>query len=204
MSDATYCVTSPAWPLDISIHAPRERCDRVWLRFPQCTGQNFNPRTAWAMRRLPIVALSYGARDFNPRTAWAMRRLISSKYSGLRPFQSTHRVSDATTLIDKSGSIRIEFQSTHRVSDATQSGHWVTLHTPHFNPRTAWAMRRGLTCFIGPQGSGFQSTHRVSDATYAAYSVITDMHEFQSTHRVSDATANKKLCKFYMLLILYL
>ena len=49
-----------------------------------------------------------------------------------------------------------------------------------FNPRTAWAMR-------------------LEDPDAEVEAV-----KFQSTHRVSDATANKKLYKFYLLLILYL
>ena len=72
------------------------------------------------------------------------------------------------------------FQSTHRVSDATASAEYITrtfdisIHAP----RERCDARDDMSCMK---------------------SMI-----FQSTHRVSDATANKKLYKFYLLLILYL
>ena len=78
----------------ISIHAPRERCERknkVWNR----QSQHFNPRTAWAMRTREMFKLNTSVSDFNPRTAWAMRTKKIRKLSGTAVFQSTHRVSDA-------------------------------------------------------------------------------------------------------------
>ena len=102
----------------ISIHAPRERCD-ILLGFHHI-------ERSW---------------NFNPRTAWAMRHILKGILCGFNPFQSTHRVSDATAPVI-----------------------FPYVVFADFNPRTAWAMRPTSTwrCISSMK---FQSTHRVSDAT---------------------------------------
>ena len=90
-----HCHNRWYWRCKISIHAPRERCDgEIGAQLIQPT--NFNPRTAWAMRRRA------DAPTFQP----------------------------------------LVFQSTHRVSDATSSAPMSTRIASNFNPRTAWAMRQ--------------------------------------------------------------
>ena len=78
----------------ISIHAPRERCVGFYL-YSISKFKNFNPRTVWAMRHREREKSPGRKKYFNPRTAWAMRLYCESQCQG----------------------------------------------SCYFNPRTAWAMR---------------------------------------------------------------
>ena len=101
----------------ISIHAPRERCD-ILLGFHHI-------ERSW---------------NFNPRTAWAMRHILKGILCGFNPFQSTHRVSDATNLYMALYQLyEISIHAPRERCDATNAD--VAIVTLHFNPRTAWAMR---------------------------------------------------------------
>ena len=86
---------------------------------------------------------------------------------------------------------KLTFQSTHRVSDATtglkqrRNGGGISIHAPR-ERCDAKRNDRKVDQFR------FQSTHRVSDAT-TPFTSSFRTKSFQSTHRVSDATANKKL-----------
>ena len=60
-----------------------------------------------------------------------------STYHWSLSFQSTHRVSDATTVRELGFLIAAGFQSTHRVSDATTSFVFGEKIRLYFNPRTA-------------------------------------------------------------------
>ena len=89
----------------ISIHAPRERCVGFYL-YSISKFKNFNPRTVWAMRHREREKSPGRKKYFNPRTAWAMRLYCESQCQG----------------------------------------------SCYFNPRTAWAMRRSqgteLLCIL--------------------------------------------------------
>ena len=98
-----------------------------------------------------------------------------STYHWSLSFQSTHRVSDATTVRELGFLIAAGFQSTHRVSDAT------------------------IFDIFGSGNSKFQSTHRVSDATssqrYQVYNPHISIHaprercdEVPATHRNVNTT----------------
>ena len=68
------CGWLSVWAAMISIHAPREQCDGTM--YAVCLlHEDFNPRTAWAMRRM-YSRNDKNNLDFNPRTAWAMRPQI--------------------------------------------------------------------------------------------------------------------------------
>ena len=119
--------------------------------------------TAWAMQLTSVLMLPHSLHYFNPRTTCVMRRHHKIRKNRHYLFQSTHRVSDATTVNGLKGNTR-RFQSTHRVSDATRFAVVFIKKYIHFNPRTAWAMRRIPRSYVSSEIL-FQSTHRVSDAT---------------------------------------
>ena len=170
--------------LNISIHAPRVRCDasvhRIRLR--HC---HFNPRTSCEVR-LSFVRKETVNYYFNPRTSCEVRPCFQSQCN--------------ETLL---------FQSTHLVWGATLSWDWLYLSISDFNPRTSCEVRLEKSVQFGRRCI-FQSTHLVWGATrhwfeYNVRRVISihaprvrcDYHPlapkvtnwiFQSTHLVWGAT----------------
>ena len=100
----------------------------------------FNPRTAWAMRLLLGAGFSQRI-YFNPRTAWAMRLYTTGIERDLQLFQSTHRMSDATTPHRRlAAHLHISIHAPHERCD--QRFQRFRRYHRDFNPRTAWAMRQ--------------------------------------------------------------
>ena len=102
---------------DISIHAPRVRCDNTY----DCL---------W----FPFVY-------FNPRTSCEVRPIKNREKRDELLFQSTHLVWGATNLYNTSISLII-FQSTHLVWGATRDNRRLAEWILNFNPRTSCEVRR--------------------------------------------------------------
>ena len=168
----------------ISIHAPRVRCDIVFL--------------------INMCQLKH----FNPRTSCEVRQYISNNVELKRAFQSTHLVWGATKISQK-GNRRRTFQSTHLVWGATLMPGGIFTVDQYFNPRTSCEVRQRNSS-SKPLYKKFQSTHLVWGATRTGYfpfqnkhisihaprvrcdikiaSLINEFLPFQSTHLVWGAT----------------
>ena len=171
----------------ISIHAPREGCDRLYLMALFGTYNNFNPRTPRGVRRprrmvqnrhgaISIHAPREGcdvqigrraqddAKHFNPRTPRGVRPLIMDAFIANANFNPrTPRGVRRTTGVYLG--IPQRFQSTHPARGATigiPAGHNPLLY---FNPRTPRGVRR-FGCHITPLFYQFQSTHPARGATF--------------------------------------
>ena len=148
---------------------------------------DFNPRTAWAMRRsgLSSTLFSIVISIHAPHERCDGYQIPTDPMSAL--FQSTHRMSDATEFTSMSPEhIEISIHAPHERCDTNSNIPYT--YTAHFNPRTAWAMRH-LSGSWKEDKEWFQSTHRMSDATkYIGHSA--QLIKFQSTHRMSDATGD--------------
>ena len=148
--------------IQISIHAPREGCDRAIIR----RARNllyFNPRTPRGVR-------------LGGRIEWENR---SPK------FQSTHPARGATTTKNQRVS-GISFQSTHPARGATPR--WY--NPPHRPVISIHAPREGCDLkALRPvsREQVFQSTHPARGAT-GAINAMSRAPEFQSTHPARGAT----------------
>ena len=148
----------------ISIHAPREGCDRLYLMALFGTYNNFNPRTPRGVRPLIMDAFIANA-NFNPRTPRGVRR-TTGVYLGIpQRFQSTHPARGATIGIP--------------------AGHNPLLY---FNPRTPRGVRRYLTATLDAQTS--ISIHAPREGCdESACGCSRPGGRFQSTHPARGATA---------------
>ena len=124
----------------ISIHAPREGCDRclgghcnltlrISIHAPR-EGCDCNNRSLW----LP-------SRNFNPRTPRGVRLQVWSKDRPVGTFQSTHPARGATGLIGLRFPAASAFQSTHPARGATCSLSVRSSNGINFNPRTPRGVR---------------------------------------------------------------
>ena len=147
----------------ISIHAPREGCDRLYLMALFGTYNNFNPRTPRGVRPLIMDAFIANA-NFNPRTPRGVRR-TTGVYLGIpQRFQSTHPARGATIGIP--------------------AGHNPLLY---FNPRTPRGVRRYLTATLDAQTS--ISIHAPREGCdESACGCSRPGGRFQSTHPARGAT----------------
>ena len=145
----------------ISIHAPRERCDNTASESSLITDISIHaPRERCDLLFIPYFINHH---YFNPRTAWAMRRLSPALFQQVQGFQSTHRVSDATVkkLVCQKN-ISISIHAPRERCDSYVLAHiddqTISIHAPR---------ERCDDNYILPKKGGqwFQSTHRVSDAT---------------------------------------
>ena len=124
----------------ISIHAPREGCDRPRPPPGRPPGSHFNPRTPRGVRLAPPYFRSASATfqsthpargataafrwrnsppgNFNPRTPRGVRPVARTQRPGPNVFQSTHPARGATSRRADMPSVR-EFQSTHPARGAT-------------------------------------------------------------------------------------
>ena len=171
----------------ISIHAPREGCDRLYLMALFGTYNNFNPRTPRGVRR---------------PAAWFK--------IGTGPFQSTHPARGATPACPVEAQGVESFQSTHPARGATIC-HWstdnlditISIHAPREGCDISLAMisplltvfqsthpARGATTSscVTSISSLFQSTHPARGATEFAVGLYSHHLEFQSTHPARGAT----------------
>ena len=173
---------------NISIHAPRVRCD--WnIRQLLLYLLYFNPRTSCEVRprcrrnrQLPFFISIHAPRvrcdschspllffesNFNPRTSCEVRHLLRRKNMATQAI-SIHapRVRCDYILQVFSKNIAI-FQSTHLVWGATLQLLMLFLHFFYFNPRTSCEVRPPLTA-VGKMLGLFQSTHLVWGATRGA------------------------------------
>ena len=115
----------------ISIHAPREGCDIIF------------------------ITISFIRFYFNPRTPRGVRRLAKILAFKTSLFQSTHPARGATLIIMIYFPFRI-FQSTHPARGATSGSGSVGFHRD-FNPRTPRGVRRCLQGIY--MGAGNISIH---------------------------------------------
>ena len=146
VSDATSSMKMQILIDAISIHAPRERCD---------------PEFSYVLSSETAISIHAPRErcDVSARAGVDIQIL----------FQSTHRVSDATEMIQKYYGLE-KFQSTHRVSDATSTANCIlvikviSIHAPR--ERCDTAVFKTLNAI-----NIFQSTHRVSDATRSKYGI---------------------------------
>ena len=148
----------------ISIHAPREGCDRLSPAYPD-----------WR-------------RNFNPRTPRGVRPAALSQLGPQRVFQSTHPARGATA--PDRGGFRAGGISIHAPREGCDGQSDLTYHTrPHFNPRTPRGVRRPGVSPTQVRAE-FQSTHPARGATPARCQPERCRPEFQSTHPARGATAN--------------
>ncbi len=168
----------------ISIHAPREGCDRLLRRlFPQA--RNFNPRTPRGVR-LSAVLKSTGRGEFqsthpargatlrstsvtgtplhfNPRTPRGVRHDRDINADGTVKFQSTHPARGATPTLSLTFLLTlISIHAPREGCDSSLHGGFSKLL--YFNPRTPRGVRppqipRLRDCVP------FQSTHPARGAT---------------------------------------
>ena len=115
--------------------------------------------------------------------------LSRSSWLCILRFQSTHRVSDATTWSDLRKkivyiSIHAPRERCDRYGKLTVTMWLISIHAPRERCDSSSSPR-------SPKSIAFQSTHRVSDATEVDVMAFND-RLFQSTHRVSDATEDFK------------
>ena len=156
---------------DISIHAPRVRCDADWFDF------YFHPI------------------HFNPRTSCEVRHSISSSLYAYAIFQSTHLVWGATKdVMGFSASLSISIHAPRVRCDYF----FLQFFKRHdnFNPRTSCEVRRSIYRRIVIYFQ-FQSTHLVWGATFI-FSRRIPMRAFQSTHLVWGATTALCNCQLHL------
>ena len=168
----------------ISIHAPREGCDKAPLaggtkernfnpRTPRGVrlfgvltknrSLDFNPRTPRGVRRGGMSAPMRGG-DFNPRTPRGVRRSVmrSSICSNSISIHAPREGCD--TMAGSTPAIRWRFQSTHPARGATGEP------------------------YTKPPSKVFQSTHPARGATRTAMGKVKKLTKFQSTHPARGAT----------------
>ena len=110
----------------ISIHAPREGCDRDYPWFK-----------VWVFR------------DFNPRTPRGVRPL-ASRLDSAGCVISIHAPREGCDAKDYQGMVELmEFQSTHPARGATSTIHSTAAMIANFNPRTPRGVRPDAKCFMG-------------------------------------------------------
>ena len=128
---------------------------------------------------------------FNPRIPCGLRRMSASNGFGIRIFQSTHPVRDATEATASRGclSSEISIQASRAGCDICRLGRCG--RAGHFNPRIPCGMRPYVTPF-GTYKIIFQSTHPVREATLPP-SGLSLTWRFQSTHPVRDATRGSSI-----------
>ena len=124
----------------ISIHAPREGCDRHALRFSRSLSRfqsthpargattrglsfcsikpDFNPRTPRGVRQRP-PSWTTRVYNFNPRTPRGVRLTWIMLKIAIAIFQSTHPARGATRYTVKKAPLVGKFQSTHPARGAT-------------------------------------------------------------------------------------
>ena len=149
----------------ISIHAPREGCDRLYLMALFGTYNNFNPRTPRGVRR-PAAWFKIGTGPFqSTHPARGATPACPVEAQGVESFQSTHPARGATIChwstdnLDITISIHapregcdlfsicqeiasLEFQSTHPARGATSDRPAPNgADRPNFNPRTPRGVR---------------------------------------------------------------
>ena len=145
----------------ISIHAPREGCDKA----PLAGGtkeRNFNPRTPRGVRRDGMSAPMRGG-DFNPRTPRGVRRSVMR-----------------SSICSNSISIHAPREGCDICSQRARAPSW------NFNPRTPRGVRRS-GCGTSQCPPRFQSTHPARGAT-TGMPWRSSMERFQSTHPARGAT----------------
>ena len=148
----------------ISIHAPREGCDRKAFKSIS-KAKHFNPRTPRGVRQGPSGRCSRDSDNFNPRTPRGVRP---------RPPPSLCHSQSISIHAPREGCDHGKFEAYAYIND--------------FNPRTPRGVRHMLRGGgTGPHG--FQSTHPARGATIDRLSSMSaDL--FQSTHPARGATAN--------------
>ena len=146
--------------VDISIHAPREGCDKT-IRTSIAMAEDFNPRTPRGVRRdrLRSELRIYGFQSTHPaRGATCFTKSPAARL----PFQSTHPARGATRNTTNNNR-RKPFQSTHPARGATAPPQG-RLKSPNFNPRTPRGVRH-IEAQSGFYPMQFQSTHPARGAT---------------------------------------
>ena len=146
----------------ISIHAPREGCDRKAFKSIS-KAKHFNPRTPRGVRQGPSGRCSRDSDNFNPRTPRGVRPHIPCSPIPSRGFQSTHPARGAT-------SSPCRFRTAHKIS----------IHAP----------REG--CDLGARGRAYAqaiSIHAPREGCDGRKVVEPySPHIFQSTHPARGAT----------------
>ena len=150
----------------ISIHAPREGCDRKAFKSIS-KAKHFNPRTPRGVRQGPSGRCSRDSDNFNPRTPRGVRP---------RPPPSLCHSQSISIHAPREGCDHGKFEAYAYIND--------------FNPRTPRGVRHMLRGGgTGPHG--FQSTHPARGAT--AYTMLSDSLTRISIH------APREGCDFFAL-----
>ena len=148
----------------ISIHAPREGCDRKAFKSIS-KAKHFNPRTPRGVRQGPSGRCSRDSDNFNPRTPRGVRprpppSLCHSQSISIHaPREGCDGPSSSMALHTA------RFQSTHPARGATRHPLCVQYAAGYFNPRTPRGVRRTLLPAETITLPKFQSTHPARGAT---------------------------------------
>ena len=192
----------------ISIHAPREGCDKA----PLAGGtkeRNFNPRTPRGVRLFGVLTKNRSL-DFNPRTPRGVRR--GGMSAPMRGGDFNPRTPRGVRRSVMRSSICSNSISIHAPREGCDERPCCTSETGrhYFNPRTPRGVRhllaegqsailefqsthpaRGATrwcCWWRSSAPQFQSTHPARGAT-TGMPWRSSMERFQSTHPARGATA---------------
>ena len=162
---------------EVSIHAPREGCD-ILLVFIRVVPKCFNSRTPGGVRLDGYDYINGYVFSFNSRTPGGVRRSpLPLHYAGHR-FQFTHPGRGATSLCFKIGSISPLFQFTHPGRGATHHN-VISCGLIRFNSRTPGGVRLRL-CASSRSGCEFQFTHPGRGATRWLSAIRSSVRSFNS------------------------
>ena len=170
----------------ISIHAPREGCDKA----PLAGGtkeRNFNPRTPRGVRLFGVLTKNRSL-DFNPRTPRGVRR--GGMSAPMRGGDFNPRTPRGVRRSVMRSSICSNSISIHAPREGCDERPCCTSETGrhYFNPRTP----RGVRHLLAEGQSAileFQSTHPARGATRWCCWWRSSAPQFQSTHPARGATA---------------
>ena len=150
-------------PIVISIHAPREGCDRAGTE----THQSGQPISIHAPREGCDAAQPFrpqGRPQFQSTHPARGATCLSSTASSRQGFQSTHPARGATPGLEGLATRADVFQSTHPARGATRFLLWFLPCCGNFNPRTPRGVRL-QNQEIQYHQQEFQSTHPARGAT---------------------------------------
>ena len=182
----------------ISIHAPREGCDRKAFKSIS-KAKHFNPRTPRGVRQGPSGRCSRDSDNFNPRTPRGVRprpppSLCHSQSISIHApregcdhgkFEAYAYINDFNPrtprgvrhMLRGGGTGPHGFQSTHPARGATGGRCTDAIPSVYFNPRTPRGVRPHIPCSPIPS-RGFQSTHPARGATSSPC-------RFRTAHKIS-------------------
>ena len=170
----------------ISIHAPREGCDRPHRSCRPRPPPDFNPRTPRGVRPMSSLSRSRASLHFNPRTQRGVRPVPSPTGWASLKFQSTHPARGATPrrmVQNRHGAISIHAP---REGCDVQIGRRAQDDAKHFNPRTPRGVRPLIMdAFIANANFNPRTPRGVRRTTGVNLGIP---QRFQSTHPARGAT----------------